>query len=46
MIESARSSDREAVVALWRACGLTRPWNDPDADFALALATGASTVLV
>jgi ribosomal protein S18 acetylase RimI-like enzyme len=24
--------DTEAVVALWRAAGLTRPWNDPWAD--------------
>nr|WP_256731391.1 GNAT family acetyltransferase [Sphingomonas sp. dw_22] len=31
---------------MWRTCGLTRPWNDPEADFALALATGGSTVLV
>jgi ribosomal protein S18 acetylase RimI-like enzyme len=22
------------VVALWRACGLTRPWNDPHKDIA------------
>lgn len=21
--------DEEAVVALWQACGLVRPWNDP-----------------
>lgn len=25
-------TDTEAVVALWRACGLLRPWNDPYAD--------------
>ncbi|SDA20458.1 GNAT family acetyltransferase [Sphingomonas sp. NFR15] len=46
MIAEASASDAAAVVALWRACGLTRPWNDPDADFALALATATSTVLV
>lgn len=46
MIEAATSEDREAVVALWRDCGLTRPWNDPDADFALALAGATSAVLV
>jgi len=34
------------VVALWRACGLTRPWNDPEADFGLALETPTATVLV
>ena len=44
--EAATAADRETVVALWRDCGLTRPWNDPDADFALALDTPASTVLV
>ena len=24
--------DTEATVALWQACGLTRPWNDPHRD--------------
>jgi len=24
--------DTEQVVALWQACGLTRPWNDPHKD--------------
>jgi ribosomal protein S18 acetylase RimI-like enzyme len=33
------------AIALWRAAGLTRPWNDPDADIELALATPSSTVL-
>jgi len=28
------AGDTEAVVALWRACGLTRPWNDPHKDIA------------
>ncbi len=46
MIEAAKATDKEAVVALWRACGLTRPWNDPDRDFALAMASEASTLLV
>jgi len=23
---------REDVIALWRKCGLVRPWNDPDKD--------------
>ncbi|MCL2490379.1 MAG: GNAT family acetyltransferase, partial [Propionibacteriaceae bacterium] len=26
--------DTVDVVALWEACGLTRPWNDPRADIA------------
>ena len=38
--------DIEAVVALWERCGLTRPWNDPRADIALARRTPTSTVLV
>jgi ribosomal protein S18 acetylase RimI-like enzyme len=36
---------REAAVALWEECGLTRPWNDPWADLDRALAGPASTVL-
>jgi len=33
-------------VALWERCGLTRPWNDPHDDIALARTSGASAVLV
>jgi ribosomal protein S18 acetylase RimI-like enzyme len=29
-------ADVAATVALWRRCSLTRPWNDPEADIALA----------
>jgi ribosomal protein S18 acetylase RimI-like enzyme len=36
-IRPATADDREATVALWEACGLTRPWNDPHADFERAL---------
>ena len=45
-IATAAPEEGAAVVALWRDCGLTRPWNDPEADFALALASGSSAVLV
>jgi ribosomal protein S18 acetylase RimI-like enzyme len=38
--------DIEAVIALWQRCGLTRPWNDPAADIALARRNANSTVLV
>ncbi|QFG69034.1 GNAT family acetyltransferase [Ornithinimicrobium pratense] len=39
-------SDLEPEAAqLWRDCGLTRPWNDPDADLARALGGPSSTVL-
>lgn len=34
------------VVALWEACGLTRPWNDPAADYRLALANETSAILL
>lgn len=46
MIRAALDTDAEAVIALWHACGLTRPWNDPAQDFARALAGGSSTVLL
>ncbi|MDH2385310.1 GNAT family acetyltransferase [Bradyrhizobium sp. CER78] len=39
-------ADISAVVALWQACGLTRPWNDPTSDIALARRGPGSTVLV
>lgn len=42
----AMPDDAAAVVALWEACGLTRPWNDPHADFTQALGGSTSTVLV
>jgi len=42
----AHATEAHAVIALWEACGLTRPWNDPQADFAQALAGPASTILV
>ncbi|RYD59867.1 MAG: GNAT family acetyltransferase [Sphingomonadales bacterium] len=45
-IEAAGEGDGAAVVALWHACSLTRPWNDPNADFAQALAGESSVVLV
>ncbi len=44
-ISALRLDETEAAVALWEACGLTRPWNDPRADIALALSKQTSTVL-
>ncbi|KWV59756.1 acetyltransferase [Bradyrhizobium macuxiense] len=38
--------DVAAVVTLWQACGLTRPWNDPTADIALARRGPNSAVLL
>jgi ribosomal protein S18 acetylase RimI-like enzyme len=46
VIDDATPDDAAAVVALWHACALTRPWNDPAADFARALAGKSSTILV
>ena len=31
-IRSFREADTSAAVALWRECGLVRPWNDPYKD--------------
>ena len=45
-IRIAASADRDAVVALWKACDLTRPWNDPVADFDRAIGGHSSTILV
>ena len=36
-IRCFRSMDEEAVVSLWRACGLVVPWNDPRRDIARKL---------
>ena len=40
------TDDTEAVVALWRECGLTRPWNDPYADIDRKLTTQPDLFLV
>ncbi|MCA3559396.1 MAG: GNAT family acetyltransferase [Aestuariivirga sp.] len=39
-------ADVESVIALWQACGLTRPWNDPYKDISFARESETSTVLV
>jgi ribosomal protein S18 acetylase RimI-like enzyme len=39
-------ADVADVVALWQACVLTRPWNDPAADIALARKGSNATVLI
>lgn len=45
-IGEAGAEDWGEVVAFWHALGLTRPWNDPAADFALALRGSGSAVLL
>ncbi|PWC39663.1 GNAT family acetyltransferase [Azospirillum sp. TSO35-2] len=44
-VRPCTAADGDAVVALWAACGLVVPWNDPAADFALALSKPNATVL-
>lgn len=46
VIRPAEGPERDAAVALWRRCGLTRPWNDAAADFDLARTSGHGEVLV
>lgn len=46
VIDGMVDDERQAVVALWARCGLTRPWNDPAADIDMAQATENATVLV
>jgi ribosomal protein S18 acetylase RimI-like enzyme len=45
-IRPVASGEEASVIALWRACGLTRPWNDPAADLAFARGKAGSEVLV
>jgi ribosomal protein S18 acetylase RimI-like enzyme len=45
-IAPIEDTDVAAVIALWQRCGLTRPWNDPAADIALARRGPNSTVLI
>lgn len=46
LVRPAQAPDCDAVIALWEAAGLTRPWNDPRADFAMALEAPSSAVLL
>ena len=45
MIAQLEVADIPALVALWEACGLTRPWNDPERDARLAIEGATSTIL-
>ncbi len=40
------AADEEAVVALWRACDLVRPWNDPRKDIRRKLRVNPEWFLV
>ena len=37
MLRPYQAADEAAVIALWHACELTRPWNDPHQDIARKL---------
>jgi ribosomal protein S18 acetylase RimI-like enzyme len=45
-IAAIADGDVAQVITLWQACGLTRPWNDPSADIALARRGPSSALLV
>ncbi|MFW5839718.1 MAG: GNAT family acetyltransferase [Planctomycetota bacterium] len=45
-IQPYRPEDREALIALWRECKLTRPWNDPQLDIQRKLAEQPDLLLV
>jgi ribosomal protein S18 acetylase RimI-like enzyme len=45
-IRPYRATDGEAVVALWRACDLVRPWNDPHQDIRRKLGVNPEWFLV
>jgi ribosomal protein S18 acetylase RimI-like enzyme len=46
VIAAITDADVPAVIALWQRCGLTRPWNDPAADIALARRGSNATILI
>lgn len=45
-IRAYRAADEAALIELWVACGLTRPWNDPARDIARKLADSPELLLV
>jgi len=45
-IRAFKEGDTDEVVALWRLCGLTRPWNDPLRDIARKLEVQRELFLV
>lgn len=46
LIRSYRPADEADIIALWQACGLTRPWNDPKKDIARKLTEQPELFLV
>jgi ribosomal protein S18 acetylase RimI-like enzyme len=45
-IRPYQKADEEAVIALWRACDLVRPWNDPRKDIRRKLEVNPEWFLV
>ena len=45
-IRAFQPADEPAVMALWKECNLTRPWNDPHKDIARKLAVQPELFLV
>ena len=45
-IRPFQPADENAVIALWQACGLTRPWNDPHRDIQRKLSEQPELFLV
>ena len=46
ILRSFTELDTESVIALWQACMLTRPWNDPEKDIARKLTVNDELFLV
>ena len=46
LLRNSTENDLAAVTALWAECGLVVPWNNPEGDFNLALASPSSAILV
>jgi len=46
LIRPFTARDEAAVIALWQACGLARPWNDPQRDIARKMADDGASFFV
>lgn len=46
LIRTFTPADEQAVIALWQACGLTRPWNNPALDIQRKLTVQPELFLV
>ena len=46
LIRAFQTPDTDAVIALWEACKLVRPWNDPRGDIQTKMTTQPELFLV